>query len=302
MSGQIYRFAEIEVDTGQGCVRRNGEERHLRQQTFQVLVYLLEQKERLVTKDELLRNIWNGTAVTDDALVQCVMDIRRALGDDSRRPRFIKTIPKLGYRFIGELDPGQTEEALPLGREEISLAARGFDARLNGREIAAVEQRSLVEPERVASQKKSLTKFSSVQPRRAVLIAIGLLILGVAVASVVYFRHRSRAARQFAEITLSTASGKKPVAVMFFDNQSGSTDLDWLREGLADMLITDLSRSGNLAVLSRQQLYLLLERIGHKESEKIRLDEALDLAKRSQAQVVILGSFARLAEEIRIEV
>ena len=100
MSGHIYRFAEIEVDTGQGCVRQNGEERHLRQQTFQVLVYLLEQKERLVTKDELLQNIWNGTAVTDDALVQCVMDIRRALGDDSRRPRFIKTIPKLGYRFI----------------------------------------------------------------------------------------------------------------------------------------------------------------------------------------------------------
>ena len=60
MSGHIYRFAEIEVDTGQGCVRRNGEERHLRQQTFQVLVYLLEQKERLVTKDELLQNIWNG--------------------------------------------------------------------------------------------------------------------------------------------------------------------------------------------------------------------------------------------------
>src|SRR5437762_1374345 len=175
MSGHIYRFAEIEVDTGQGCVRRNGEERHLRQQTFQVLVYLLEQKERLVTKDDLLQNIWSGTAVTDDALVQCVMDIRRALGDDSRRPRFIKTIPKLGYRFIGELDPGQTEEILPLEGEEISLAARGFDARLNGREIAAVQERSLVQPE-VASQEKSLTKFSSVKPRRAVLIAIGLLI------------------------------------------------------------------------------------------------------------------------------
>src|SRR2546429_1563301 len=186
MSGHIYRFAEIEVDTGQGCVRQNGEERHLRQQTFQVLVYLLEQKERLVTKDELLQNIWSGTAVTDDALVQCVMDIRRALGDDSRRPRFIKTIPKLGYRFIAELDPGQTERVLPLGEEEISLAVRGFDARLNGRDIAAVEERSLVQPEFVASQKKSLTKFSSVPPRRAVLIAI--LILGVAAASVIYLR------------------------------------------------------------------------------------------------------------------
>jgi len=113
MSRQTYRFADVEVDAAQGCVRRNGEERHLRQQTFQVLVYLLEQRERLVTKEELLRNIWNGTAVTDDALVQCVMDIRRALRDDSRRPRFIKTVPKIGYRFIGELEPTPSKSPGP---------------------------------------------------------------------------------------------------------------------------------------------------------------------------------------------
>src|SRR5204863_2368840 len=131
-------FADVEVDPGQGCIRRSGKERHLRQQTFQVLVYLLERRERLVTKEELLRNIWNGTAVTDDALVQCVMDIRRVLGDDSRRPRFIKTIPKLGYRFIGEFDSGQTKRALALDQDEISAAVSGFDDRLNGDEIGAV--------------------------------------------------------------------------------------------------------------------------------------------------------------------
>ncbi len=103
------------------------------------------------------------------------------------------------------------------------------------------------------------------------------------------------------DITVSTL-GKRSVAVMFFDNQSGNPDLDWLREGLAGMLITDLSRSRNLAVLSRQQLHLLLERIGHNASEGIRLDEALELAQRSQAQIVILGSFARLGEQIRLDV
>src|SRR5205085_5947787 len=71
---------------------------------------------------------------------------------------------------------------------------------------------------------------------------------------------------------------------------------------LADMVITDLSRSDKLSLLSRQQLHLLLERIGHDEREKIRLDEALDVARRSQAKVVILGSFARLGEQIRIDV
>jgi tetratricopeptide (TPR) repeat protein/DNA-binding winged helix-turn-helix (wHTH) protein len=287
MSDRIYRFAEIEVDPAQGCVRRDGEERHLRQQTFQVLVYLLEQKDRIVTKDELLGRIWNGTAVTDDALVQCVMDIRRALGDDSRRPRFIKTVPKLGYRFIGEFDPVAEPAAL------------------NGKEVAAPTRAgSPVDTPPldgfVVSEKKSRSENYPVWLRgRVALIILGVLVFGLAAG--LYFRQRANAHKP-SEITLTTAAGKKSVAVMFFDNQSGSTDLDWLREGLADMLITDLSRSGNLAVLSRQQLHVLLERIGHKESEPIRLDEALDLAKRSQAQVLIQGSFARLGEQIRIDV
>src|SRR5207248_10716744 len=95
--------------------------------------------------------------------------------------------------------------------------------------------------------------------------------------------------------------GKRAVAAMCFDNQCGSADLGWLREGLADMLITDLSRSRNLTILSRQQLRTLLDRAGHQSSEKIRLEEALDIAQKSKATIVILGSFARLGEQIRID-
>src|SRR5688500_9180705 len=89
---------------------------------------------------------------------------------------------------------------------------------------------------------------------------------------------------------------------MYFDNQSGSPDRDWLRVGLDDMIITDLSHSYKHILLNRQQIHLLLERIRHKENEKIRLDEALDVARRSQARIVILGSFGRLGEQIRIDV
>src|SRR5437667_10470511 len=96
-------------------------------------------------------------------------------------------------------------------------------------------------------------------------------------------------------------AGKRAVAVMFFDNQSGTADLDWLREGLADMLITDLSRSKNLTILSRQQLRTLLDRTGRRASEKISLEEALDIAQKSKATILIMGSFARLGEQIRID-
>jgi len=300
MSSQTYRFADVEVDAAQGCVRRNGEERHLRQQTFQVLVYLLEQRERLVTKEELLRNIWNGTAVTDDALVQCVMDIRRALRDDSRRPRFIKTVPKIGYRFIGELEPQPTDKRATTEPEEITSNTIEFKDELNAKQISGA---TIVPVAPIAAVTKSETEvFATFSRKRIALVTAGVLVLGFATASAIYFRQRSQSSRQLADVTLTPTAGKRPIAVMYFDNQSGDADLNWLREGLADMIITDLSRSSKLVVLSRQQLQVLLDRIGHRESEKIQLDKALDIARRTQASIVVLGSFARLGEQIRIDV
>jgi Tol biopolymer transport system component len=66
-----------------------------------VLAYLLQRPNQIIPKDELLHAVWADTAVTDDALVQRVLDIRKALGDNSRTPRFIRTHPKRGYEFVG---------------------------------------------------------------------------------------------------------------------------------------------------------------------------------------------------------
>src|SRR5213075_2000157 len=95
---------------------------------------------------------------------------------------------------------------------------------------------------------------------------------------------------------------KRSVAVMFFDNQSGNAELDWLREGLTDMVITDLSRSRNIAVLSRQQLAVLLARTGRNESDRVKLHDALDIARASHAKFLLLGSFVKLGDQIRIDV
>ena len=118
---QIFLFGDVEVDLAQGCVRRSGKELHLRQQTFQVMIYLLENRNRVVTKDELLQEIWKETAVTDDALVQCVMDIRRAIGDDPRHPHFIKTLPKVGYRFIGPVEERWSQPETPNQTQEVTI-------------------------------------------------------------------------------------------------------------------------------------------------------------------------------------
>lgn len=70
----------------------------LRHQTFAVLRHLLENADRVVTKDELMRAVWNGIAVTDDSLVQCIHEIRAALNDG--RQAVVETVPRRGYRLV----------------------------------------------------------------------------------------------------------------------------------------------------------------------------------------------------------
>lgn len=67
----------------------------------EVFAYLVQRPGQIIPKEELLNAVWTGTAVTDDALVQRVLDIRKALGDNSKTPQFIRTHPKRGYEFVG---------------------------------------------------------------------------------------------------------------------------------------------------------------------------------------------------------
>lgn len=296
LSKQVYRFDGVEVDPAQGCVRRNGVELSIRQKSIQALVLLLEERHRLVTKEELIDRVWQGVAVSDDALVQLIKEIRQNLGDDPRQPRFIKTVPKAGYRFIASVDELSLDlpTAIEIQRyesveieyeEEIIDGTPGDDKAAN----------------RTAGALRLLPPVSTSPRRRLLMIAVlVLLLLGGGYAT---FRlMRSGGTSQLADVTLPVSPGRRPLAVMYFDNQSGSPDLEWLREGLADMLIANLSRSNKLNVLSRQQLFMLLERIDHRPSDPIRLDDAIEIGRKSKAEVIVLGSFARLDEKIRINV
>ena len=89
-------FLDAEIDISQETVRRDGEEYRLRQKTFQVLLHLIQNRDRVVTREELFSTVWKNVAVTEDALVQCVVEIRKALGDEPRSPRFVRTAPKRG--------------------------------------------------------------------------------------------------------------------------------------------------------------------------------------------------------------
>jgi adenylate cyclase len=92
---KILRFDRFTLDLTRGFLRGGHQDIELRPKTFEVLRYLAENAGRLVLKQELSEAVWPNVVVTDDSLVQCIRELRRALGDDEHR--LIKTVPRRGY-------------------------------------------------------------------------------------------------------------------------------------------------------------------------------------------------------------
>ena len=95
------RFDRYVLDLERGCLLREGNEIALRPKTFAVLTWLVRNPGRLVSKSELFAGVWPGLVTTDDALVQSIGELRRALGDNDAR--LIRTVPRRGYRFEPEV-------------------------------------------------------------------------------------------------------------------------------------------------------------------------------------------------------
>jgi Tol biopolymer transport system component/DNA-binding winged helix-turn-helix (wHTH) protein len=99
----VYQFDNVEVSPSACQVLRAGKPLPLEPKAFRVLIFLIENRSRAVAKDELIRVVWEGAAVTDNALTRIIAQLRRELGDDARQPRYIQTLPTLGYRFVAHL-------------------------------------------------------------------------------------------------------------------------------------------------------------------------------------------------------
>ena len=97
-----YVFGDYTLDTQRYELRRGGARLPLRPKVFQVLVYLIEQRHRVVTRDEVLAQVWPNQCVGDETLTSCVKAARRAVGDSGRMQRVIQTVHRRGLRFVAE--------------------------------------------------------------------------------------------------------------------------------------------------------------------------------------------------------
>jgi adenylate cyclase len=233
------RFDRHVLDLDRGCLLLDGTEITLRPKTFAVLCHLVKNSGRLVPKDELFAAVWQNLAVTDDALVQSIGELRRALGDDGTR--LIKTIPRRGYRFEADVTAVAADDLSPADAAQALLPSRDDAERPKAAaRVPTTKMRLMAAP--LGWRKVSLAVFglTMMLGAGAVWSGIGadwkfLDVLGYGVKS---------------ELQNPVIAAKPAIAVLPFVNRSDETGREYFADGLTQDVINALGRFSALTVMS----------------------------------------------------
>lgn len=228
---RITLFNGFTLDLARGCVLHSDRPVHLRPQSYEVLKYLVENKGRLISKDKLIEEVWQGRAVTDGSLGKCIEEVREALGPDARE--YLRNVRGRGYIF----DPGvqESNEMLVMRSEEIDVVSVVIeddeDASATGRKQIAVRSADRKDPV------TSVKRFKQI----AVIVLPPVII---AAAIIGYFKY---SAPRSAIIN--------SIAVMPFTNASGDPNMEYLSDGIGESINNSLSQLPGLRVMSRNSVY-----------------------------------------------
>jgi TolB-like protein/DNA-binding winged helix-turn-helix (wHTH) protein/Tfp pilus assembly protein PilF len=220
-AAEVVRFGLFELDLKAGRLSRNGASIRLPQQPLQLLAALVERPGEVVSREELTRRLWSSDVFVDfdHGLNKSVQKLRDALGDSAESPRYIETIPRVGYRFIAPVSHGtsRVEEGA-----EIVTAPKAP-------EVSGVSQAS-------STVLESTRRWNS---GRAWLVAVGCLAVAAVIAGSYIYRR------------MHVAGPIRSVAVLPLDNLSGDPAQDYFADGMTDELTTMLAKDSTLRVVSR---------------------------------------------------
>ena len=223
----------------------DGQPVHLPKRPFEVLLFLVESRDRFVSRAELLDRFWDGKDVYDDALRKCVGAIRKALEEQPDRPRFIETRWGVGYRYIGPLQ----EQIVPSETTVTEIEkTRGVTIVFEDEETH--DDQPVVQTVAAPSQNLSLSERKAYRKTFA-LAAMVLAILG---ASVALIASRWRKGNDAPKPLIHS------IAVLPLKNLTGNPANDYLSDGVTETLITTLSGSGDLKVISRGSAFSLRDK------------------------------------------
>jgi len=222
----LLGHGSFQIDPVRECLIFEGEPQTLRHQSFQVLYYLACHPCRTVTKDELQSAIWRETCVTDNALVQCIAEVRRALRDDPRTPTYIKTVPRQGYRFLVSFV------------EEKVASEKSFSVI---REMSAVH---LMTPPAVSTALKQPLRFRAVAASLAFLVFLGLT------GPKLFTRHSIHLKR---EAELPKVARVKRIRMENIRNETGDPEFNWVDSGMPEMLKAGLRNIPGVEISDDEQ-------------------------------------------------
>src|SRR5215217_4182971 len=138
LSGDIHRFHDFAIDIEQRVLLRGGKAIPLAPKVFETLLALVESHGRIVLKEELMKRLWPDTFVEESNLTFNIQQLRKALGDNARKPVYIETIPRRGYRFIAEIEPLSAAQAFesPIPQANQTASASITDVVIAPRAVA----------------------------------------------------------------------------------------------------------------------------------------------------------------------
>ena len=261
----IYRFDTFELDEEGFCLFNLGERVPLEPKSLRVLLVLVASAGKLVEKNTLLDTVWKDTFVEETTLTRAIALLRRQLGDDSRNPRFIETVPTLGYRFIAKVDTGPLPQDDPAPRSAAVEEARGDLERL----------REATSPTDVSRTRSPTSKYGTA--------AIAALVLAAGAAFFFWQRH--------AQAKLLT--DKDVLVLADFVNTTGDPVFDGtLRQAIA----IQLEQSPFLKIMDDEQVQQTLRLMSLSPGARITNRIAHDICVRDAGRATIDGSIATLGK------
>ena len=271
----LYEFGPFRLDPQRRLLMRGADPVPLTPKVIETLVVLIENRDRVVSKDDLMKMLWPDSFVEESNLSQNVFVLRRALGDSSQEKRYIVNLPGRGYQFAESVR--EVEEA-PLGTAQ-----------------------EVEETLRLESHSLARVVFEGIAPRKARIGArTGVALLVASLMAIGALVYRSRVGRSPERtgpvVSVPSVKIRPAVAVLGFRNLSGRQETKWLSVALAEMLNTELAAGEHLRIIPGEQIARASRDLPWGEADTLAKDSLLRLRSNLGTDYVALGSYTILED------
>jgi DNA-binding winged helix-turn-helix (wHTH) protein/tetratricopeptide (TPR) repeat protein len=297
----IYRFDEFELDPSSRTFSRHGEPIPLYPKAFEILIYLVINPGRVVTKEEIFKAVWPESFVEEGNLARQVSSLRRAMGDKSG---CIVTIPGRGYQFAARVEGVPSAGVPPASvTEDIAdLTEDIFVQRVRERTQVVIEESfpAPTQPNVIPAEKKQ--RSSPVYRSRA--LVTGAAILAVAgtwvTGTYLWKKAHGDASPMQAEAGATGApqAHRRSIAVLGFRNLSGRPEEAWLSTAMAEMLSTELVAGEKLRLVSGEDIARSKAELPLADVNSLSRDTLSRLHKNLNSDLIVLGSYTALREKL----